>query len=607
MPRFRRSTTKGNTYLQYVESYRNRKGQPATRVLAGLGNVTKMSEDKIESLVASFIRATGMEDKFQRAYFQCGKGYHYGTIMPVIALWHQLGMEEIINKVISSKVQIPVSRIALIQIANRFSEPCSKLACYRWYWRSLFSQMRNFINFPDSEDEQLHMYYRSLDYLCEAKEEIEIELYHRLIGFGMDNSIILYDITSTYFEGTESEIGVKGYSRDRRSDADQIIIGIVMSRDGIPITHHVFEGNRLDKTTVKEVIADLKRRFGITNAIFVGDRGMITFDNIDLIKDYQYNYILGLQKRNRRLINHLLNKVYLNPEEAIQEFGYSDLSKSLQKEYCEDVRIIASFNKEVAQTTKETRQRNMKLFEELVDETIKQGDLQTIKNSHYKLKSFLSRKHMVKLYSLLIEKADDSDQENDKEIFILKVKEKNKAIEREERLDGRYFLQTEVQKKIDKRTIDSSYRSLQKVERAFRVLKNEFDIQPSYVRRETRIRGHVIICYFALLIETLIEKRLKELFPPETNGKNGKKSLTMMTLFEELDTVRLIPLEHISKDNKVYKTTYISTKIENSVKKVLSSLLIKNPMNPKKLSFGKIQTKSDENQLKLNLGINYLI
>ena len=93
MARFRTSTSKGNTYLQFVESYRNHKGQPATRVPADLANITKMSQEKIERLTASFIRAAGMQEKYQSQELEAGKGYHYGTVLPAMAVWHQLGLD----------------------------------------------------------------------------------------------------------------------------------------------------------------------------------------------------------------------------------------------------------------------------------------------------------------------------------------------------------------------------------------------------------------------------------------------------------------------------------------------------------------------------------
>ncbi len=120
----------------------------------------------------------------------------------------------------------------------------------------------------------------------QSEKTIEKELYYRLLGYGMDDCLVLYDIASTYFEGEQAEIGNKGFSRDKRWDLDQIVVGIVMSRDGVPIAHHVFEGNRLDKTTVKEVVEDLKKRFGIKKAIFVGDRDYREREQPGVNRDY---------------------------------------------------------------------------------------------------------------------------------------------------------------------------------------------------------------------------------------------------------------------------------------------------------------------------------
>jgi len=116
MAHFRTTTAGGNKYLQYVKAQRNERGQPATVVLASLGNITNMSEEEIERLTSSFIRVVGMDKKFQMGDLTFGKSYHYGTILPVISMWHRLGIGEIIDSVISKKVKIPVSRIALIQI-----------------------------------------------------------------------------------------------------------------------------------------------------------------------------------------------------------------------------------------------------------------------------------------------------------------------------------------------------------------------------------------------------------------------------------------------------------------------------------------------------------
>jgi len=602
MARFRRTTSKGNSYLQYVHSYRNEKGQPATKVLGSLANITNLSEDEIERITLSFIKALGIEDRFTMNKYRAGKGYHYGTCLPAVAIWEQLGLDDIITKALPLKVQIPVSKISLIQTANRFSDPGSKLACFRWYGNSMFSQLKNFVNFPANDKEKLHTYYRSLDYLCQAKDKIEKELYYYFKGYGMDNSLVLYDITSVYFEGEQSEIGMNGYSRDHRSDADQIVMGLVMSRDGIPIAHHVFEGNTTDKETVEEVIDDLKRRFSIKNIVFVGDRGMLTVDNISSVKKSGNNYIMGMYKRNRRIINFLMKKESMkNTEMEILEFTYNDLSDKLKKEYPESIRFVACYNPAVAQKTKATRQKNIHLFETMVKASKFKDELDKIKETHYKLKSFLSKYHMTKFYSLEISK------ESEGQLYELSVLKNSAAIEFEAALDGRYFMQTELgPEKLNMEEVVKSYKSLMKVERAFRVIKNEIDIRPVYVRKATRIKGHVMICYLSLLIEILIEKKLKELFPElgekSERDKILKKSnlddddpLTIKTLMEELDTIRLIPLYINEKQNPLL----ISTAIGKSIKKVFSSLGIKNSSEPKKLRVEQKTKRENSGQLEL--------
>jgi transposase len=618
MARFRRTTTKGNTYLQLVKSYRNAKGQPATKVLANLGNISNLSEEQIEALTCSFIKAVGVDDKFKMNTFRAGKGYHYGSCLPAIALWHELDLDSIIDKALAGKVKIAVSRVSLIQVVNRFSDPRSKLACFRWYEHSVFSQLKNFIHFPDDDHEKLHTYYRSLDYLCRAKAGIEQALYWRFKKHGMDSRLILYDITSVYFEGSDTEIGAKGHSRDHRPDADQIVIGLVMSEDGIPLAHHVFEGNRLDKTTVEEVIDDLEERFSIKEVIFVGDRGMLTVENINHIKSGGNNYILGMQRRNRRIIKYLMSEPTLKDSTIeIQEFTYEDLSEKLKEEYSEGVRFIACYNSNMAQLNQESRERNIEKFERLVEDSLKEGKLDSLKESYHKLKSYLSQYHMTRFYKIRMEKIahTESTSKADKskevvDIYRLKIAKQDTAIEFEASLDGRYFIQTEVDpEKMQSESVVEAYKSLQKVERAFRVVKHDLDIRPVYVRKETRIRGHVMICYLALLIEVLLEKKLRELFPEmadETKRKATLKApkrdentpLTMMMLKEELDTIRLVPL-YINDNNML---NYISTQIGNNVKKLFSSLGIKNATDPKNLRITKAIQRAGINQLELFLG-----
>lgn len=611
MARFRRITSKGNTYLQLVASYRNENKQPATRVLANLGNISTLSERQIERLTTSFIKAVGMEDRFQLNNFTAGKGYHYGSCLPVIALWQQLNLTGIINNALPEKVKIGVAQISLIQTANRFSDPGSKLACYRWYENSLFSQLNNFVNFPDQDQEKLHTYYRSLDYLCSIKADIEQQLYYHFQSYHQDNSLILYDLTSVYFEGDQAELAVPGYSRDRRPDADQIVVGVVINGEGIPIAHHIFEGNTVDKATVADTVSDLEQRFSITNVIFVGDRGLLTSSNIEAVKSHGCQYIMGMQRRNRRIISYLLATVSFTQQELasdeiiIKEASYADLSKSLQQDYDRNVRFIICYNKQIAGQKKQRRDHNLTKFSALLNQTKQQGSLKQIKESYHKLKSFLSRYKMTKFYLIEIENISSAAEQN----YQLNVTQNDDMLSLEQRLDGKFFIQTEVSgDQLDKQRVVNSYKLLQKIERAFRVVKDELDIRPVYVRKETRIRGHVMICYLSLLMEILMEKKLDELFPARIDSENKKRLLrksqrtendgyTMTTLREELDTIRLVPL-YINGKNK---PRYISTSIGNDMKKFFTSLGIVNSSDPQYLRLQSHKQTQNKNQLDLTL------
>jgi len=310
---------------------------------------------------------------------------------------------------------------------------------------------------------------------------------------------------------------------------------------------------------------------------------------------------MGLQKRNRRLVKYLIEEVLSakyhdrnQSASAIQEFGYDDLSVELQNEYSKEVRFIACYNSDVARKNKITRERNIKKFEKLFEEKKKKGTLSEVKEVYHKLKSFLSKYHMTKLYNIKLSKIemDDAVKEDNEENYQILIYRNADAIEFEEQIDGRYFLQTEVGKsKLSKELVERYYKSLQKVERSFRILKNEFDIRPVNVRKETRIQGYIMICYLALLIETLIERKINEMYPNDTDRKKQKAMLigeengllNMRILKEELETVILVPLYF----GKGKKPKYISTSIPNNIRKLLSSLGIKNALDPEKLYYSK--------------------
>src|SRR3989344_682459 len=159
-----------------------------------------------------------------------------------------------------------------------------------------------------------HHIYRALDYLIQKKDKIEKDLYESLKKImKLNTEIAHYDLTSTYFDGSKCEIAFYGYSRDHRKDRKQVVIGLVMI-DGIPVYHEVYNGNTVDKTTLKNMVNSMKEKLGIKDLIVVADRGLITGDNLDLLENNKYQYIIGVQRRNNNLAEELLSKEITSEE-----------------------------------------------------------------------------------------------------------------------------------------------------------------------------------------------------------------------------------------------------------------------------------------------------
>jgi transposase len=172
-------------------------------------------------------------------------------------------------------------------VVNRICDPCSKLALLEWLESVDYGQ----------EAPSYHQLLRAMDRLIGVKEAAEVAVAKRLLAEDEALDLVFYDITSTYFEGERSlgpeDMRRYGYSRDHRFDRRQVVIGMVMTRSGIPLCHHVFPGNTVDKTTVAAVVEDLKGRFGLKRVVFVGDRGMLSDANIDRIMGEELGFIVA--------------------------------------------------------------------------------------------------------------------------------------------------------------------------------------------------------------------------------------------------------------------------------------------------------------------------
>jgi len=312
-------TSSGETeeYVRIVESYREG-GKQKQRVIAHLGNIRSLKKDA-KKIVNGLLRVVGEKSLTFASDGRLFRAKEYGVRFVVEALWDELGFNRLVKKRLrQSKADLDYSRWIRMMVVNKLSDPESKLGIFRWLnrvWWPGHGFQEKVLNESLDPEEQLELsrtevmkFYRAMDYLFKMKEEIENHTYHLVRDlFHLKVDLIFYDLTSSYFEGAGPEdLAKKGYSRDHEPGKNQIVVGILMC-NGMPIGHEVFEGNRVDKKTVKEISEKIKNQFKINRCIFVGDRGLISRENIKELEDEKkFESILALKKRRDKEVRRIL-------------------------------------------------------------------------------------------------------------------------------------------------------------------------------------------------------------------------------------------------------------------------------------------------------------
>ena len=281
------------------------RGQGQERVVADLRTQRTSSSKLLPKLRRLLLPATPGATPLS-AHRQVFDASTWGPILVVRALFDHLGLWAILDQHLGHAKGVPFADRAFVLIANRLITPASEHGLAGWL-ETDFECDRNGRRFVPHwhqrrrvrvHPRQLDAWYRTLDQLHAAKDRIEVVLYHRLRDlFSLKPDLVLYDITSTYFEGAgPHDFARHGYSRDGKPQNVQVVVGVVMVA-GWPIAHHVWAGNRIDHSTVQDVIRDLRQRFAFGWLIFVGDRGMVTDENIEAITKDEHGFLVGVKRR----------------------------------------------------------------------------------------------------------------------------------------------------------------------------------------------------------------------------------------------------------------------------------------------------------------------
>lgn len=438
----------------------------------------------------------------------------------------------------------PLSERVFALVANRLTRPGSEHAVAHWLedfyvvtaagrrWQPQWKTAgRVKVSF-----QQLRLWYQTLDELIAAKARLETNLWQQLRDlFSLEPDLVFYDITSTYFEGRgPAELGKFGYSRDGKPRNRQVLVGVVMM-DGWPIAHHVFAGNRLDQTTVGEVVADLRQRFGLGRVVFVGDRGMVTFKNVEELRQAGQGYLVGLQRRNRQDIPDYIAQALARPDWQDCPVGITAAEKSpTPRTRVQEVpgkrtgvRVFVVHSEEREEYERGLREQSQERTRKELEglrQRVEKGELKEAEKIGAAAAKILQRHHGQRYFAW-------EWRQGEFHYFPHPVN-----LAREQACEGKYVIQTEEQNLTAVEAV-MAYKDLNEVERGFAHLKGLLEVRPVHHRKEHRVRAHVFVAALALLLDRALEKKLRA----------AHSELSSPAAWRALETVRCVEVTVGSK------------------------------------------------------------
>ena len=334
--------------------------------------------------------------------------------------------------------------------------------------------------------------YATLDYLALHQEEIEQKLFTaRCQEKGETPRIYLYDVTSSYLEGEQNELAAYGYNRDKKQGKKQIVIGLLTDEEGYPIAVRAFVGNTPDPKTVPMQIKKLAEKFGVTEVIFIGDKGMIKTSQIADLTEKQYHYITTITKPQ---IQSLITQGILQLSLFDDTLGeVVDTEKNL--------RYVYRKNPIRAQEMQVSREQKQKKIDSLITKT------NTYLKEHPKAKAETAYTNLQKAQKNY--HCDYLTLTQTGRTFALTIDQE--ALIQAQSFDGCFVMKTDcMDKDLTKQTIHDRYKDLKHVEAAFKTIKTGFlEIRPIFVRKESRTRGHIFVTMLAYLLIHEFQKRTK--------------------------------------------------------------------------------------------------
>lgn len=503
---------KTHTYWRLVQSVRTGRGVKQVTVcqLGELDEEGRLAARQLAESLVGVERQPGLFDDpvpgepiaLDLSRLQLERGRRFGDVWLALKLWQALRLDDLLARLIpSGDEHVPWPVVVAILVVSRLCAPGSDLSIAEsWLRKTALADLLD-VDETKVNDDRL---YRAHDVLLPLKEAIEGQLKDRFgTLFGIEYDLLLYDVTSTYFEGltADSELAKRGYSRDHRSDCLQVCIGLVVTRDGFPLGYEVFAGNRHDSTTMREVIERMESKYGRQNRIWAMDRGMVSEEHLEWLRARGSRYIVGTPKSQlKKFEQSLIDGTWHQIREGLQ---VQTVCAEAHDEQDQPETFILCRSADRAAKERAMRERFALRIQQGLEQLqercrrSKPGKLETgvIERSVGRLMERNTR--AASFFNVSVAK-DAAGQTQ------LTWKRCEVPIGLAELRDGCYLLRTNVSN-WEPEELWRAYIHLTDAESAFRTQKDQLGLRPIWHRLAHRIEAHILICFLAYALQKTLE------------------------------------------------------------------------------------------------------
>ena len=507
-----RKNGKTHSYWRLVRSVR-RGRRVVQETVAQLGELDGQGRARAGALA---LRITGREEQYDLFEAPAGRrsepvavrldqirlerARRFGDVWLGWRLWRALALDRFCeDRLVEGRERAPWPAIAAILVIARLCEPASELhVAEDWYRRTALDDLLG-VPAERVNDDRL---YRALDRLLPHQQALETHLKERLGAlFDLDYELLLYDVTSTYFEGQAEGNGLarRGYSRDHRGDCKQVCIGLVVTRDGVPLGYEVFAGNRTDVTTVEEIVTTMERRYGQARRVWVMDRGMASAETIAWLRGSQRRYLIGASKSElkkfagpladrrdwRQVRDGVEAKVCAGPDGS-ETFLLVRSTERQQKEQAMHARFC-----ERIETALASLQRRIERAQKPIDRGAAERQIGRLLGRN----SRAAARYAIRLVDDQILPAG----------LRLEWSRRAEWDDWSRHSEGCYVLRTNL-RDWSSEALWRTYIQLSEAEAAFRITKSELSIRPIWHQREDRVLAHILVCFLAYVLWKTLEQ-----------------------------------------------------------------------------------------------------